>query len=255
MAWNTREEAHSFSLIPNEPDMASLKYWIARLEPVIRSDGQEEIIVIFCNRCGIEDDAVYSGTSTVIGVKGGEINVYGILGRGEEDLLVVDTKNPPCAKLVCLPVDQSSEVTPDSEEETKEEFDKSKEANTSPTRSPSRIISDETPDSNDSQYQSKRRPYPSKQSHYVYDLGLGRMAASVSNLTRNHNHVPRGLNGARSARHVIHLPRSVSSRRLSISTSSRASDRLAPTIAVGGQSLARADSPTLSANLFTALQA
>ncbi|KAI0490413.1 carbon-nitrogen hydrolase [Xylaria cf. heliscus] len=100
MAWLTREDAGLFSRMPNEPDMDTLTYWISRLEPLIRSETREEIIVIFCNRTGVESDAVYAGTSAVIGVKDGEVNVYGILGRGEKDLLVVDTEKPPYAKVV-----------------------------------------------------------------------------------------------------------------------------------------------------------
>lgn len=55
---------------------------------------------MFCNRTGMEDDLVYAGTSSVVGIKDGEVNVYGILGRGAKDLLVVDTSNGPFAKLV-----------------------------------------------------------------------------------------------------------------------------------------------------------
>lgn len=80
--------------------METLTYWVQRLEPVIRAEGEHEIIVVFCNRTGFEDDAVYAGTSTVLGVADGEVNVYGILGRGVKDLLVVDTDDPPFAKLV-----------------------------------------------------------------------------------------------------------------------------------------------------------
>ncbi|KAI0434756.1 carbon-nitrogen hydrolase [Xylaria sp. FL1042] len=112
MAWMTREDASLFSSIPNEPDMDTLTYWMARLEPLIRSDNQDEIIVIFCNRAGIERDTVYAGTSTVIGIKDGEVNVYGLLGRGEEKLLVVDTEKPPIAKLVYSPNDQGSTTVP-----------------------------------------------------------------------------------------------------------------------------------------------
>ncbi|KAI1330200.1 hypothetical protein F5Y16DRAFT_416231 [Xylariaceae sp. FL0255] len=110
MAWLTREEGRLFSRMPNEPDMDSLTYWITRLEPLIRSDSQDEVIVVFCNRTGIEDDAVYAGTSAVIGIKDGEVNVYGLLGRGEKDLLVVDTEAPPYAKLVYRPDDGGSAV-------------------------------------------------------------------------------------------------------------------------------------------------
>lgn len=58
---------------------------------------------MFCNRTGIEDDLVYAGTSSVVGIKDGEVKVYGILGRGVKDLLVVDTQNGPFAKLIQRP--------------------------------------------------------------------------------------------------------------------------------------------------------
>ncbi|WYZ38821.1 hypothetical protein EsH8_III_000735 [Colletotrichum jinshuiense] len=103
MAWMTREDGRMFSRMPNEPDMDTLTYWVTRLEPLIRSEGDDEIIVIFCNRTGIEDDAVYAGTSAVVGIQEGEVKIYGLLGRGQKDLLVVDTNNPPYAKLVHRP--------------------------------------------------------------------------------------------------------------------------------------------------------
>lgn len=59
--------------------------------------------MIFCNRCGVEDDVHYAGTSAVLGVKGGEVLVYGLLGRGVKELLVVDTTQPAFAKLIHRP--------------------------------------------------------------------------------------------------------------------------------------------------------
>jgi len=100
MAWNTREDARSYSRSPKAPDMETLSYWLARLEPLIRAEDEGEIIVVIANRCGTEGDAVYAGTSTVLGIEEGEVKVYGILGRGERELLVVDTDEPPQAKLV-----------------------------------------------------------------------------------------------------------------------------------------------------------
>ncbi|KAJ0372588.1 hypothetical protein COL154_000321 [Colletotrichum chrysophilum] len=99
MAWMTREDSRTFSRMPNEPDMDTLTYWVTRLEPLIRAEKDTEIIVVFCNRTGMEDDAVYAGTSAVVGVQDGEVKIYGVLGRGEKELLVVDTKNPPYAKV------------------------------------------------------------------------------------------------------------------------------------------------------------
>ncbi|KAK3326468.1 carbon-nitrogen hydrolase [Apodospora peruviana] len=103
MAWLTREHRSTFTPFPHDPDMETMTYWVQRLEPVIRSENQEEIIVVFCNRCGIEDDVVYAGTSAVLGVKNGEVSVYGLLGRGVKELLIVNTDLPPFAKLVNRP--------------------------------------------------------------------------------------------------------------------------------------------------------
>lgn len=103
MAWLTREEARSYSRTPREPDMETLSYWVSRLEPIIRAEGEEEIIVVFANRSGTEDSAVYAGTSAVLGVQEGEVRVYGILGRGERELLVVDTSKRPAAHLISDP--------------------------------------------------------------------------------------------------------------------------------------------------------
>lgn len=103
MAWLTNEDRATFTSFPQDPDLSTLTYWVRRLEPVIRAESSEEIIVVIANRCGIEDDATYAGTSAVIGIKDGEVSVYGLLGRGVKELLVVDTEKPPFAKLVDRP--------------------------------------------------------------------------------------------------------------------------------------------------------
>lgn len=80
--------------------METLAYWVARLEPLIRAEGEDEIIVVFANRSGVEGEAVYAGSSAVLGIQRGEVKLYGVLGRGERELLVVDTSKRPQAKLV-----------------------------------------------------------------------------------------------------------------------------------------------------------
>lgn len=112
MAWLTREDPRTYNQHPNEPDMETLSYWLARLEPIIRAESIGEIIVVLANRCGSEDDATYAGTSAVLGINEGEVKVYGILGRGEEQLLIVDTTEEPQAKLVSasLPGQDSTET-------------------------------------------------------------------------------------------------------------------------------------------------
>ncbi|KAG5971060.1 hypothetical protein E4U55_001340 [Claviceps digitariae] len=103
MAWLTHERPETFCKTPEEPDMQTLMYWIGRLEPIIRAESNEEFIIVFANRCGSENEATYSGTSAVVGIQSGEVRLYGILGRGQSDLLVVDTSKPPFAKLVYRP--------------------------------------------------------------------------------------------------------------------------------------------------------
>ncbi|KAH6626087.1 carbon-nitrogen hydrolase, partial [Chaetomium sp. MPI-SDFR-AT-0129] len=80
-AWLTNDDQSTFLAPPlHHPDLNTLLYWVRRLDPVIAADSPEEIIVVFANRCGTEDEATYAGTSTVLGIKGGEVWVYGLLG-------------------------------------------------------------------------------------------------------------------------------------------------------------------------------
>jgi len=99
MAWLTGEDVRELNRTPEEPDMQTLSYWLNRLEPIIRKESQGEIVVIIANRTGTDDKAVYAGTSCILGIHLGEIKVYGKLGRGEQQLLIADTAEPPVAKL------------------------------------------------------------------------------------------------------------------------------------------------------------
>lgn len=103
MAWSTLDSRETFCSRPYEPDMATLEYWAQRMEPLIRAEREDEIILIFANRCGIEADALYAGTSAVLGIQDGEVKVYGVLGRGVKQLLVVDTDDGPLARIVNRP--------------------------------------------------------------------------------------------------------------------------------------------------------
>lgn len=100
MAWLTPQHLSVYSVKSKEPDMDILAYWIARLEPLVRAEDEGEIIIVLTNRCGTEGEAIYAGTSCVLGVEDGEVKVYGVLGRGDRDLLVVDTSKPPQYNLV-----------------------------------------------------------------------------------------------------------------------------------------------------------
>ena len=132
MAWLTREDQRSYSRSPKDPDMETLSYWLARIEPLIRAETDGEIIVVFANRTGIEEEAVYAGTSAVLGIQAGEVKVYGILGRGEKELLVVDTNKRPQAKLVSEPSSTSVEARKEAITAVKPDRTSSKPAALSP---------------------------------------------------------------------------------------------------------------------------
>jgi protein N-terminal amidase len=104
MAWITEDPQKFGESKPEEADMDTLEYWLRRLEPLIRAESESEIIVVFANRCGVEDEAVYAGTSAVLGIQGGEVKVYGMLGRGEQKLLIIDTGVSSNDRLVLRPI-------------------------------------------------------------------------------------------------------------------------------------------------------
>lgn len=118
MAWLTRLSRDELAADPKQPDMETFSYWIERLAPVIEKsrarmrqqeqadhegfarDGAGETIVVVANRTGEEpgrdpstglEGTRYAGTSAVLGINGGAIRVFGIMGRAEEGVLVVDT--------------------------------------------------------------------------------------------------------------------------------------------------------------------
>ncbi|RAL58062.1 hypothetical protein DID88_009670 [Monilinia fructigena] len=111
MAWRTREDVRSYSRQPKEPIWIPLPIGWQDLSQLFEPNKRARSIVVFANRTGVEDDAVYTGTSAVLGICGGEVKVYGLLGRGDKELLVVDTSVRPKAKLVADPDQSSSEKT------------------------------------------------------------------------------------------------------------------------------------------------
>lgn len=74
--------------------MGTLGYWCSRLQPLI--DHEREVVVVVANRCGEEEpDARYAGTSWIGRIGRGKIEAWGLLGRGEESVLVADTEKEP----------------------------------------------------------------------------------------------------------------------------------------------------------------
>ena len=102
MAWLTNESLSTLAGHVNTPDLQTLSYWLERLRPLVDAEGEKEVLIAICDRCGSEGNACYAGTSVVLGLKGGEVILYGMLGRGEEGLLVVDTLNSDEAQRVLI---------------------------------------------------------------------------------------------------------------------------------------------------------
>jgi protein N-terminal amidase len=104
-AWLTRMSTDELQGNAKLPDLDTVGYWLERMRPLMGPNGSDqEIIVVFANRCGEEGEAPligpvkYAGSSTVMGISrgdgrmDGEVRIWDMLGRAEEGVLVVDTK-------------------------------------------------------------------------------------------------------------------------------------------------------------------
>ncbi|OCK76139.1 carbon-nitrogen hydrolase [Lepidopterella palustris CBS 459.81] len=97
MAWISRHAPEDFEgLNALEPDMATMTYWIQRMQPLVDSAHQiKPLFVVFANRCGHEGEVYYSGSSTIMKIDKGGVWLYQSLGRDEERCLIVDTAERP----------------------------------------------------------------------------------------------------------------------------------------------------------------
>lgn len=107
MAWLTRLDPQTLVESAAEPDLSTLMYWIERFMPVVSAKREGEVVLVLANRCGIEPGTVmgvsqgvgeegedvvsYAGSSCVLRVQKGEVQIFDILGKAEERLLLIDT--------------------------------------------------------------------------------------------------------------------------------------------------------------------
>jgi protein N-terminal amidase len=120
MAWLTRMTPEETRVHPERPDMETVAYWLERFWPFVDSLPAEPIVVVFANRCGSEgsvtggtkvdhgetvalgDQVAYAGSSCVMRFQNGSVKLWehhagpqkgdvGLLGKGQEGTLVVDT--------------------------------------------------------------------------------------------------------------------------------------------------------------------
>lgn len=106
MAWLTRLSTTELQGQDKQPDLDNVGYWLERMRPLLGPNGPEkEVIVVFANRCGEEEESPligpvrYAGSSTVMGISrgdgrvDGEVRIWDMLGQAEEGVLIVDTKD------------------------------------------------------------------------------------------------------------------------------------------------------------------
>ncbi|ABN65423.1 Carbon-nitrogen hydrolase [Scheffersomyces stipitis CBS 6054] len=94
--------------VPTTPEGSTVNYWLLRFFPFMKhpnsyqSKYYETATLIACNRVGVEDDILYTGSSSIIQFSGTSssapqidsanpsVNVLGSLGQGDEGVLVRD---------------------------------------------------------------------------------------------------------------------------------------------------------------------
>ncbi|KIW09294.1 uncharacterized protein PV09_00211 [Verruconis gallopava] len=96
MAWLTRMTKEELEVDKEKPDLETLSYWIERFSPLRENTEGRQTVIVVANRCGIEEDACYAGTSSVIRLDGrGAVEIFDLCGKNEERLMVVDLSTKP----------------------------------------------------------------------------------------------------------------------------------------------------------------
>lgn len=94
MAWITRLLPDEMAAEPDKPDMETVAYWLERFHPFVEKAPEEEVIVVFANRCGTEgktnssiaiakndpveqgDRVCYAGSSCIMRFQGGNVRMF-----------------------------------------------------------------------------------------------------------------------------------------------------------------------------------
>lgn len=97
---------------PLAPQTDTLSYWAARFQPLVDRMAEKQVVLVMANRTGVENDACYAGSSTVMRIRQGEVHLWDVLGKGEEGCLIVDTKHVRFRihDLLCLLISVATKV-------------------------------------------------------------------------------------------------------------------------------------------------
>jgi protein N-terminal amidase len=95
MAWLCHLTAEELLDEPDQPDIATVAYWVERFQPIVDSKADKPVYVVLANRCGVEKGVCYAGSTTVIKIQGGVVSLFETCGKSEEKCLVVDLSERP----------------------------------------------------------------------------------------------------------------------------------------------------------------
>jgi protein N-terminal amidase len=118
MAWLTHLSEEDLAGQAMAPDMNTVAYWVDRLRPLMDkvNGAEQEVIVVCANRVGLEGtctrigDVRYAGSSCVMSLRKGQENgIWDILGRAQEGVLLVDTKDPAGFRIAAEKPDDGKE--------------------------------------------------------------------------------------------------------------------------------------------------
>ena len=102
MAWLTHLSSEELEAEKMVPDLNTVAYWVERFRPLMHevTGAEQEVVIVCANRCGTEGtaprigDVKYAGSSCVMSMKKGqEVRIWDIFGRGQEGVLLIDTKD------------------------------------------------------------------------------------------------------------------------------------------------------------------
>lgn len=103
MAWLTLLPPESLVSRSMIPDQNTLLYWAERFEPIRQATIDKGIagekIVVCANRCGMEGQVGYAGSSSVFVFRDQRLFILDMLGRNQEKLLIVSLDQKPLAEI------------------------------------------------------------------------------------------------------------------------------------------------------------
>ncbi|KAF2638975.1 carbon-nitrogen hydrolase [Massarina eburnea CBS 473.64] len=97
MAWLCHLSPEELVQEPNNPDVATIAYWVERFQPLVEKSKEVEGVtyVVLANRSGVEKGVCYAGSSTVMKIEAGGVSLFQTAGKSEEKCLVVDLNERP----------------------------------------------------------------------------------------------------------------------------------------------------------------